>query len=159
MWLEALARVRASQDVETRLEAAEVFVAESGRCRLVDRVGEARVRLRGGHHLEGVLGREPCVADHLVVEGAWWSLVPVAAVLSLTGSRPGLRSEAPERERTVASVLREMWQEGVYVRALGSEGGSIAGPLHFVGADHVDLRTSSGTLSLPMRSVSAWLRA
>jgi len=159
VWLEALARVRSDEDDETRLEAGEVFLAEAARCRIVDRVGRVRVQLRGGHQVDGALAHDPRVAGHLVVEGRWWSLVPMEAVVVLAGSRPGLNPEDPQGERTVGSVLREMWQSDTTVRALSAEGGTHVGPLAFVGADHADLRTASGILSLPFASVAAWQRA
>lgn len=158
VWLEALARVRSDEDVETRLEAREVFLAEAARCRLVDRLGRVRVQVRGGHQVEGALTRDPRVADHLVIEGRCWSLVPVGAVVVLAGSRPGLRPEPPEGERSVGSVLRDMWVVGASLRALCSDGGTHVGSLAFVGADHVDLRTAAGVLSLPFASVAAWQR-
>ncbi len=97
LWHEAAAGVQASVDADLRDEAYEVFVAEAARCRLVDRVGAARVTLRCGVTLEGVLAPDcdDALDGHLVLRRADAGVlhVPVSAVLQVTGSGPALRAE------------------------------------------------------------------
>ena len=156
-WLSAGARVAADLEGDTRDEAVEVFTAEAARCRLADRRGRAIVHLMGGHVLEGRLRPDAAVADHLWIEGRGEAVVAVTAIRVMTGSRGSLRDEHPRRERTLASVLRERWSTAEPLRALSCDGSVRGGVLEFVGADHADLRTPSGVVTLPFPAVAAWL--
>ncbi len=158
LWLEAAARVAAGLDDDTRAEAAEVYAAEAARCRLADRTGQVLLRLQGGHVVQGRLVPDEPIADHLVVDAGRWALVPVRAVLSSTGSRPALRAEAGPRDRSAASVLRDLWFEDAVLTVLGTDGATHRGSLCFVGADHVDVGTSGGPVTLPSTAIAAYLQ-
>ena len=149
-------------DADLREEAYEVFVAEAARCRLVDRAGSARVVLRCGVTLAGELAPDhsDAVDEHLVLLGADGAsrLIPVAAIVSLMGSHPGLRSEAHQRPRSLASWLREIWASDEPIRCLDGAGGWTAGRLGYVGADHVELVHDDTRAVLPLTAVEAWQR-
>lgn len=160
LWQEAAAAVQSSVDADLRDEAYEVFVAEAARCRLVDRAGPARVALRCGVTLEGelVAAADDAVAEHLVLVAGDGGrrLIPVGAIVSMTGSRPGLRPEADQRARSLASSLREAWSSDELIRALDSAGRWTVGRMAFVGADHVELRHGDIRTVVPMAAVEAW---
>lgn len=160
LWHEAAAGVQSSIDADLRDDAYEVFVAEASRCRMVDRVGRARLLLRCGATLEGDLVPldEGAVDDHLLLrthEGDL--LVPAAAIVSMTGSRPALRDEGAGC-RTRASWLREAWSAGELVRVLGCTGRWVAGRVELVGADHVELDLDGALTVVSLASVDAWQR-
>ena len=156
LWHEAAAGVQASVDADLREEAYEVFVAEAARCRLVDRVGAARVTLRCGVTLEGVLA--PDCADaldgHLALRRADAGVlhVAVSAVLQVTGSSPALRVEEGRLPRSLASWLRECWSAGAVIRLIDGSGRQVAGRLAYVGADHVEVADGAGRTVVPVQS-------
>ena len=162
LWQEAAARVQSWLDADLRAEAYEVFVAEAARCRLIDRVGAARVALRCGVVLEGDLApdSDDAVAEHLVLRGAGdvTRLVPVSAVVSVRGSRPGLRPEGDGTARSLTSWLREAWSADDPVRLIDSSGTQVVGSIGFVGADHVEIADGEVRLVVPLASVEAWQR-
>lgn len=162
LWQEAAAGVQSTLDADLRDEAYEVFVAEAARCRLVDRAGPARVVLRCGVTLVGELAPDhaDAVDEHLLLLGAdgGGRLVPVGAIMSLTGSRPGLRPEADQRPRSLASWLREVWASDEPIRCLDGKGRWTAGRLGYVGADHVELVHDDTRTVLPSTAVEAWER-
>ena len=160
-WLEAAASLRVELDVQVRDEAYEVFVAESARGRMADRVGEVTLLLRCGQAVEGELrADDDSVAGHLIVAepSGRLMLVPDTAVVTMAGSRPGLRPEGRDRERTLGSWLREAWQADDVVAALRCDGRWCTGRVRHVGADHVDLVSDGCTTTLAVAAVEAWSR-
>ena len=160
-WLEAAASLQVELDVQVRDEAYEVYVAESARGRMVDRVGEVTLLLRCGQVIKGELrADDDSVAGHLVVAepSGRLMLVPDTAVVSMTGSRPGLRPEGRDRERTLGSWLREAWQADDVVAALRCDGAWINGRVSHVGADHVDLVRDGCSTTIAVTAVEAWAR-
>ena len=163
IWLEALAGVQADLDAQVRGDAYEVFVAESARCRLADRTGSAHLRLRSGQAFDGVIasqGRET-IEGHLwlIDENGRSVLIAAAAVLVITGTRPGLREESGVQLGTsLGSWLRDAWSLDARVLALLSDGSWAGDRLVHVGADHVDLSSSGNVLSVPWTAVEAWVR-
>lgn len=147
----------ADLDLDTRLEAVEVFSAEAARCRLGDRDGSAAARLLGGHAIDGDLRSDDPVAGHLWMLGLRRSLVRASAIVSLTGTRARLRTQEAAQERSLGSVLRDWWQGEESLRVLTCDGGVTTGALGFVGADHAELRTAEGPVVLPFAAVVAWL--
>ena len=131
LWQEAAAGVQSWLDADLRAEAYEVFVAEAARCRLVDRVGAARVALRCGVVLEGELvpDSDDAVDEHLVLRGAGdvTRLVPVSAVVSRPGfpARPAARGE---RRASIPHVVAARGlvggRAGAPARRLGDAGSS-----------------------------------
>jgi hypothetical protein len=162
LWQEAVAGVQSALDADLREEAYEVFVAEAARCRLVDRVGRARVALRCGVALEGELepDSDDGIDEHLALRGAdGRSLhVPVSAIVALTGSRPTLRVEGERRPRSLTSWLRECWSADGSIRLIDGSGRWVVGRLDFVGADHVEVAHGTGLIVVPVRCVEAWQR-
>jgi hypothetical protein len=160
IWHEAAAGVQASVDADLREEAYEVFVAEAARCRLVDRVGAARVALRCGVTLEGVLAPDGdgALDGHLALRRADAVVlhVPVSAVLRITGSDPGLRAEDGRLPRSLASWLRECWAAGDEIRLIDGSGRWVAGRLVYVGADHVEVAAGADRAVVPVQCVEAW---
>lgn len=160
LWYEAAAGVQSSLDADLRDDAYEVFVAEVSRCRLVDRVGRARVLLRCGATVEGDLvpQGDGAVDDHLLVHTDDGDLlVPTAAIAAMSGSRTALRIEGV-RARTLASWLREAWAADGRVRLLDGTGRWLAGRVDLVGADHVELDLDGALTVVPCASVDAWQR-
>jgi hypothetical protein len=162
LWQEAAAGVQSWLDADLRAEAYEVFVAEAARCRLVDRVGSARVSLGCGVVLEGELAPDSrdAVADHLVLRGAGdvIRLVPVSSVVSIRGSLPGLRTDGDRATRSLTSWLREAWSTDQPMRLVDVAGTRVVGRLGFVGADHVELVDGEVRTVVPLASVEAWER-
>ena len=161
-WLEAAAGLQVELDAQVRDEAYEVYVAESARGRMVDRAGEATLLLRCGQAIEGQLRppEDDSVAGHLIVSerSGRLLLVPDTAVVTMTGSRAGLRPEGRDRERTLGSWLREAWQADDVVAALRGDGRWCTGRVRHVGADHVDLVSDGCTTTLAVAAVEAWSR-
>jgi hypothetical protein len=157
LWLEAAASVQSELDAEVRDEAFDVFVAEAGRCRLVDRDGRIRVNLRCGQAIVGVVapGAWPDSTLAVRVESGDLMLICEQAVVTMTGTTPRLRIEAG-LSTSLGSTLREVWGAGHPVRLLLTDGRLLGGTLLFVGADHVDLRSPDGAVTVPFSAVDAW---
>lgn len=164
-WREAVAELRTEMDAELREDAYEVFLAESARCRLVDRAGVARVLLRSGVTVEGTLatGAEPTAEGHARLRTASGRevLVPLAAVVTITGTSPGLRHEDGSPSRDLASAritarLRESWRSGERVRVLTCRGQWIAGVIVHVGADHADIDGGGSSVTVALAAVDAF---
>lgn len=153
--------VEAESAAELAAEAVEVYVAEAARCRLPDRRGAARVTLRCGVVLAGALEPDasPDACLSLVSDTGATVLVPVTAVLTVTGSRAALRDEGPTGHRSLTSCLREAWQSGTRVRVLVGSGTWIGGVIRLVGADHVEIDTdgADAAVVLPLAAVEAWV--
>lgn len=161
LWHEAAAAAQSSIDADLRDDAYEVFVAEASRCRLVDRVGHARLLLRCGATIEGDLvpSGEASVNDHVLLRsGEGELLVPTAVIVAMAGSRPALRSEADREARTLASWLREVWSDDAGVRLLDCTGRWITGRVDLVGADHIELAHDAVLTVVPYSAVEAWQR-
>jgi len=163
-WFEAIAGLQADVDAELREDAYEVFVAEAARGRIVDRVGAARVVLRSGVSIEGRLVTDPDsrIEDHVVLQRSGRELlVPLGAVVTIIGSRPGLRPDlAPDRPAAltprITMRLREGWQSGDRVRVLTLVGQWIGGVIVHVGADHVDIDDDGTVVTVLLRAADAW---
>jgi hypothetical protein len=162
LWQEAAAGVQSWLDADLRADAYEVFVAEAARCRLVDRVGDARVTLGCGVVIQGELAPDAgeAVDEHLVLHGAGGvvRLVPVSAVVSVRGSRAGLRAEGDRVPRSLTSWLREAWSAEEPLRLLDGSGRWTVGRLCFVGADHIELDDGEDPTVVPLTTVEAWQR-
>jgi len=155
--------VQSELDVEVRDEAYEVFVAEASRGRLADRSGPVRLTLRCGRVLSGTLVSRPdeSVDGHLWVDDATGRvlLIPVAAVLVITGSRPGLRAERGDpAAASIGSWLRAAWRQDDPLVALLADGRWVGDRLVHVGADHADLANGVDVVTVPWSVVEAWAR-
>ena len=161
-WLEAAAGLQAELDTQVRDEAYEVFVAESARGRMADRVGLVSIRVRCGRVLEADMqpNGDEAVAGHITVRESGGRLLLIAegAVVTMAGSRPGLRPEGQVRESSLASWLREAWQADDLVSALMGDGRWCTGRVAHVGADHVDLVSAGRSTTLAVPAVEAWSR-
>lgn len=164
-WLDAVADLRTEMDAALREDAYEVFLAEAARCRLLDRVGVARILLRSGVVIDGLLTaeEEPALEGHLTVRtpAGREVLVLLAAVVTITGTSPGLRPEAESAARALAAPritarLREAWRSGEQVRALTSRGVWLTGVVTHVGADHVDVDVDGSCVTVALQSADAW---
>lgn len=165
LWDEAEARVQADVDADLVDEAYEVFLAEAGRLRLVDRRGSVLLHLRSGGQVHGTLGDDVRVLAHVGVmtPRGGLVLVPTRAIVVLEGSWRGLRTESASdagSDVTLASWLREAWREGVLLRVTCSDGLTRVGVLRWVGADHVELEGGDPSRAwvVPYDSVEAWAR-
>ena len=160
VWLEAAAAVSAHRDAELRADAAEVFASEAARIRLVDLHGPLAIRVRCGQVLRGQRDDQEPVDGHLSLRPDPGTsprqilLVPSRAVISIEGSVMDLRPELDaDRGRSLASWLRERWQDGEVLRILDRSGLVHAGPVEAVGADHVRLTSSQ---CIAYDAVDAW---
>lgn len=136
-------------------DVPDLLAAEAARSRLADRTGPARVWLRCGQVLSGVLGGERPVEDALVLTTDLGPvLVPTHAVVCILGGQPGLRDEAQRLER-LSRRLREVWSAAGSVRVLLRDGGWVAGPVTWVGADHAVVGGSE-TTAVPYAAAEAW---
>lgn len=158
--IDLAALIQTEQDADLRAEAREVFLAEAARCRLADRHGAGRVLLRCGVGLEGAWTAEEPVAGYVCMLGPEGRrhVVAVDAIVLVVGTQSALRVETSSRETTLGQWLREAWADGDVVRALDASGCTHAGPVGFVGADHVVIDTESGPVVLPTGTVQAWSR-
>lgn len=159
-WRELAAALAAERDAEVRDEAHEVFLAEAARLRLLDRSGPVRLLLRCGQVVDGSLdaGCGPLIADHLTVHESGGRILYVAstAVVSVTGSQPGLRREREIAGRTVPGWLRDAWQADQWVAALTCDRRWVSGRPVRVGADHVDLAQNGEVVTVGLSAVEAW---
>ena len=157
---EAAALVQADHDADLRSEAREVFLAEAARCRLADRHGRGQVLLRCGVLLDGEWCPQERIAGFVTLLGldGRRQLAAEQAIVLVTGTRSALRVESTGREATLGQWLREAWDDGDILRALDARGGWHAGPVAFVGADHVVIETDTGAVALPTGTVQAWSR-
>ncbi|MCF8526705.1 MAG: hypothetical protein K9G24_01485 [Candidatus Nanopelagicales bacterium] len=144
LWWEADAALSAAAGDEVLDEAYEIYVAEAARSRMVDLCGEGTIRLRCGRDVTGTLGALPPVEGHLVVAdaSAATSLVPLRAVVSMTGTFAHLRNElahdtAHHREQRLTGWLRDAWGTGVLIEILTCDSEVRRGRLAWVGADAV----------------------
>lgn len=136
--------------------AAEVLAAEAARSRLGDRAGPARVWLRCGQVLSGVLGGAPPAEDALLLRTDLGEIVvPEHALVCVIGGRPGLRDEDGRPPR-LSQLLREAWTAGGSVRVLVRDGGWVAGPVAWVGADHAVL-DGAEPIAVPFAAADAWV--
>ncbi len=138
----------AAERAEDEALVAELTAAEAGRTAFADRLrgrqgAQVRLRLRNGDDVEGVVLD---AAPHwvLVGDGERRTLAPLEAIQAAWP----LAHVAPEAGRVerglrITHVLRALAREGARVR-LTCDGGSYAGWLTRVGADHVDLRPAAG---------------
>lgn len=157
---DAAALVQAEHDADLRAEAREVFAVEAARCRLADRVGQGRVLLRCGVRLAGAWQPGDRIAGFIAMrdgDGRGY-LVAEDAVVLVTGTQSALRDESACPETTLGHWLRQAWDDGEPVRALDALGDWHAGPVSFVGADHVVIDTDAGPAVLPAGTVQAWSR-
>jgi hypothetical protein len=157
---DAAALVQAEHDADLRSDAREVFLAEAARCRLADRQGRGQVLLRCGVRLDGEWCPHERIVGCVTLLGpdGRRQLVAEEAIVLVTGTRSALRVEATGREATLGRWLREAWDDGDILRALDASGGWHAGPVAFVGADHVAIETDMGAVVLPTGTVQAWSR-
>ena len=154
LWWEADAALSAAAKDEVLDEAYEIYVAEAARSRMVDLCGKGTIRLRCGRDVTGTLGALPPVDGHLVVadESAGTSLIPLRAVVSMTGTFTHLRNElahdsahatvddpAHRSEQRLARWLRDVWGTGVLIEILTCDGEVRRGRLTWAGADAVVL--------------------
>ncbi len=167
LWSEAAAAVQGDLDAYVVEEAHEVFLAEAARTRLLDRRGTARIALRGGGEVRGVIVEEPHVLGHVALRDpdGTTSLVALDAIGFLTGSEVRLRPETGASATasavgdagcTLASWLREEWQRGSVLHVLDRSGSRWAGRATFVGADHAELDCPTGLVVLPYAAVDCW---
>jgi hypothetical protein len=143
------AELRADDDAEIR----ELAEAEAAGTRLGDRLRARRgepltLRLVDGSDRSGVVGD---VAQEwlLLAEGERRHLVPVAAIAlawPLAGAAPA--PSRVERGLGLGHVLRALAGEGQHV-VVRTRGGDHTGLVVRVGADHVDLATAVGVLTVP----------
>jgi hypothetical protein len=161
-WLEAAGDLQAEFDADTRDVAYDVFVAEATRCRLPDRTGRATIRLRCGLMLEGVLDPRPAerVIDHLILGEATGRLllIPAAAIVTMSGTRPALHDESGGEGPSLGSWLREAWQADDRLSALTLLGQWVGGRVARVGADHVDIVQDALVVTVAVAAVDAWSR-
>jgi hypothetical protein len=138
----------AADAAELAAEVADRTRREVGRLRLVDRLRAAHgarvvLRVRSGTVLTGTVA--DVGADWVLVEeaGARASLVPLGAVLALSGVGP--RSELPGEEGEVEQrldlryALRRLVRDRAPVEVLLTDGTVVTGTFDRVAADHADL--------------------
>jgi hypothetical protein len=141
-------QVALAQAAETAAEVADRTRREVGRLRLVDRLraaggAELIVRVHGGDVVTG------CVADVgadwvlLAHDGARATLVPLAAVVVLSG--PGPRTALPGSEGEVEArldlryALRRLVRDRAAAEVRLRDGTTLTGTFDRVAADHADL--------------------
>ena len=149
LWVEAVGAVQADHDVDIRLEARGLVVAEMADVTFADRMAavqpgsQVAITIRGGERITGIV--ELTGADFLVLRAPGPRVVPVNAIAG-TSSLPRVlheeRTTTPPRARTVTwrSIMRELLGESIQIESSGTH---FTGRLTWVGADHVSL-TSEG---------------
>jgi hypothetical protein len=171
IWWEAAAEVESDLAADVAAEAYDVFVAEAARVHLVDRRGHVRVQLCSGASLAGEVLDGDEVAGHLGLreESGAVSLVCVAAIVCLRGSRVALRPVDPEDGRpgglpvgpgtSIGSWLRGVGEEGAVIRVALADGTVLAGTVVLVAADHVELVElgSADRVAVPFGAVEYWM--
>lgn len=157
-WYAAFAREQGQVDADVRAEAFDVFVAEAGRGRLVDRTGRGRLRLTSGVTLEGRLTGFAEVADHLALldDAGRACQIATRALVTMSGTQARLRPEPAPTSRSLPSWLREVWAMGGSLSALDVTGHWHRGRVIAVASDYVDLDGTGSGLTLPYAAVEAW---
>lgn len=136
---QAAARARLELDAEvaerTRLERSRITLGE----RVVGALGvDVTVRLRGGTIVRGRLEDSGDGWVLLVERGGRQLLVPVHAVLGISGlGRP--RDDARARRFGIGSAVRIISRDRRAVVVVDVDGGSVHGTIDAVGADAFDL--------------------
>lgn len=138
----------AAEAIELAAEVADRTRREVGRLGLVHRLRAAHgaslvVRVLGGEVLTGTVA--DVGADWVLLEqgGARASLVPLAAVVALSGL--GARTELPGSEGVVAQrldlryALRRLVRDRAAVEVVLADGTCVTGTFDRVGADHAEL--------------------
>jgi hypothetical protein len=151
LWVEAAGVVQADHDVDVRLEARGLAVAEmadvtfSERLAAVQPGSQVAVFVRSEERLTGMVVHSG--EDFLVLRAPQPVLIPVNAVVGIS-SLPRVLHDEPttttQRARTVTwrSILRELLGEPMQVEA---DGVRHVGRLAWVGADHVSLMSEVQT--------------
>jgi hypothetical protein len=137
-----------AEAAELSAEVADRTRRELGRLRLVDRLraGDGArlvVRVLGGEVVTGTVA--DVGADWVLLEqaGARAALVPLAAVVALSGLGP--RTDLPGSEGAVEQrldlryALRRLVRDRAAVELVLTDGTAVTGTLDRVGGDHVDL--------------------
>ncbi len=143
------AQARLELDAEvaerTRLERSRVTLGE----RVVGALGaEVSLRLRGGTVVRGRLEDSGDGWLLLVEAGGRQLLVPVAAVLGISGlGRP--RDDARARRFGIGSAMRIISRDRRAVVVVDVDGGSVHGTIDAVGADAFDI--AEHPLDMPRR--------
>jgi hypothetical protein len=149
LWVEAAGVVQADHDVDVRLEARGLVVAEMADVTFAERLAavqpgsQVTVLIRSGERLTAMVVHSG--EDFLVLRAAQFFLIPANAIVGIS-SLPRVLHDEPttttQRARTVTwrSILRELLGESMQIEANGVRH---LGRLTWVGADHVSL-TSEG---------------
>lgn len=146
-WVEAAAAVQADHDVDVRLEARGLAVAEMAQVTLPERLGalephtQITVHLRNGEHVTGLVGQ--CAVDSLVLRVPEPMVIPAHAITAASPLPRVLHedSESASRSRILLwrGVMRDLLGEIVQLDAGGVRH---TGRLTWVGADHVSVSSA-----------------
>lgn len=153
VWVEAAGAVQADDDVDVRLEARGLAVAEMADVTLAERMAALKlgsitmVAVRNEGRRSGIV----VVAgeDFLVLGGPQDVLLPAGAVSAISTlphvlHDPSPKSHIGDRVPTWRSLLRELLGERMQIATSGIHYG---GRLTWVGADHVSLESSMDSCS------------
>lgn len=144
LWVEAAGVVQADHDVDVRLEARGLVVAEMADVTFAERLSavvtdaQSTVVTRSGDRFSGMVIH--AAKDCVVLRAPHPVMIPVGAIAAVASLPRVLHEEtttAPSARRaTWRSVLRELLGESVHVNAGGVR---YSGRVTWVGADHVSL--------------------
>lgn len=151
LWVEAAGVVQADHDVDVRLEARGLAVAEMADVTFAERLAavqpgsQVAITIRSEERITGIV--ELTGEDFLALRAAQLLLIPVNSIAAISYLPRVLHDEpttTSPRARTATwrSVLRELLGESMQIEANGVRH---LGRLTWVGADHVSLMSEGLT--------------
>lgn len=149
LWVEAAGLVQADHDVDVRLEARGLVVAEMADVTFAERMAavqpgvQVAITVRSEERVTGIVILTG--EDFLVLRDPGPRVIPMNAIVGIA-SLPRVLHEEPttthQRARTATwrSIMRELLGESIQIE---SSGVHYTGRLTWVGADHVSLTSES----------------
>lgn len=154
-WVEAAGVVQADQDVDLRLEARGLMVAEMAEVDLVDRLlatepgRRIRVLLRDGTWHGGLV--EFAAVDHLVLDCRPRLILPGHAICAVA-SLPRTLHREPAARPLWRSTLRDHLGTTIML-SIGQQ--AMQGRLTWVGRDHISVQRADGELTVAWAAVDS----
>lgn len=144
LWVEAAGIIQAEQDVDVRLEARGLAVAEMADVTFAERLAavvahsQLNVVTRGKDHFSGIVTHAD--RDCVVLRAPHPVMIPAGAIAAVSSLPRILHEETTTtpsaRRATWHSILRDLLGEPVHINTGGVR---YSGRLSWVGADHVSV--------------------
>jgi len=151
LWVEAAGLVQADHDLDVRLEARGLAIAEMADVTFAERMAavqpgsQVAITIRSEEGITGIV--ELTGEDFLILRAPGPRVIPVDAIAGISSLPRVLHDEhttTPQRARSVTwrSIMRELLGESIQIQASRVHH---TGRLTWVGVDHVSLASESPT--------------